>query len=231
MKHLACRPVSSAAALALTCAAVLLPLSGQAAEGTESAARQRTLQAEAKVLRQAADERFKEQEKACYGKFLVNHCIDLARKERLESIRQARALEAEARQLNLAEREQAAAATLDKQRQVTTLPAEEGAETGPNELDPAPTTPAIPTTPPPASVSAPVAPPASDDSAARAEREARAAEKAAAAQAKQAQRDAERAEKRARSEAQAAERAAAAERDRARYDRRLEQREQEQTGK
>lgn len=224
MKHLAYRPVFSAAALVLVGVSVLLPLSGQAADGTGSADRQRALQAEAKALRQAADENFKAQEKACYEKFLVNHCIDQARKERLERIRQARALEAEARQLKLAEREQAAAATLDKQAQsadsaagTVALPPEEAAAAA----QAAPV--AIPS-------STPLAMPAATDHATSAEREARAAEKAAATQAKQAQRDAERTEKRARSEAQAAERAAAAERDRARYDRRLEQRAPEQTG-
>lgn len=160
----------------------------------------RALQERARELRADAEATYGATERACYEQFRVNRCLEEARQARLERIREARALEIEARRIELA----------DKQRRA----AEAGLQ--PPAHGTAPTD-ARPT---------PIVPPG-DDAAAEAIRAQRAAEAAAAearAQAERARRDAERAEARAKAEAAAARRAEKAARDRERYDERIRRR-------
>ncbi|MBR0566932.1 hypothetical protein J5J83_12490 [Azoarcus sp. L1K30] len=70
--------------------------------------RSRQLKNEAAQLRKQAEAQYQAAEPACYQRFLVNSCIDSAKQEHLDSIRRARALEAEARKIDLAERQRAA---------------------------------------------------------------------------------------------------------------------------
>lgn len=70
--------------------------------------RSRQLKTEAAQLRKQAEAQYQATEPVCYQRFLVNSCIDTAKQERLDSIRRARALEAEARQIDLVERQRAA---------------------------------------------------------------------------------------------------------------------------
>ncbi|MDR2093850.1 MAG: hypothetical protein LBP58_11170 [Azoarcus sp.] len=67
------------------------------------------LRGKAERLRDEADAAYQTAEAACYKRFLVNRCIDKAKGERLIVVRQARALEAEAHRIDLAERNRAAA--------------------------------------------------------------------------------------------------------------------------
>jgi len=160
----------------------------------------RALQERARELRADAEATYDATERACYEQFRVNRCLDEARQARLERIREARALEIEARRIELA----------DKQRRA--------AEAG---LQP-PAHGAAPTEARPTAIV-----PSGDDAAAEAIRSQRAAEAAAAearAQAERARRDAERAEARAKAEAAAARRAEKAARDRERYDERIRRR-------
>jgi colicin import membrane protein len=64
----------------------------------------RELHERASALRTEAEVRFAAAEPACYERFLVNRCLDRARRERLDSIREARALEIQARRIELADR-------------------------------------------------------------------------------------------------------------------------------
>ncbi len=70
------------------------------------------LKTEGKALRKQAEETFQQERQECYRKFLVNRCIDQAKQRRLATINQARVLEREARTLELAEKQRAAAAAL-----------------------------------------------------------------------------------------------------------------------
>jgi len=189
--------------------AVAAATTGAAEADLEHAAR---LRDEAKALRAQADDALRRAEPACYERFLVNRCIAKAKEARLETIRKARALEAEASRLELAE----------KQRQAAlrgTMPP------APPSGAPAP----LPVAPPPA------APPSTDTQiapdpaaeATRRERDAQAARDAAAARDERHEQDAEKARERAKAEAEAAKRAEDAARDRARYDERIRKREQE----
>ncbi|MCL2160820.1 MAG: hypothetical protein FWH56_07225 [Betaproteobacteria bacterium] len=73
------------------------------------AKRIRQLRDEAGTLRTQAETDYQTAETACYKRFFVNSCIDDAKAERLSAIRRARELEAEAHQLDLAERQRRAA--------------------------------------------------------------------------------------------------------------------------
>ena len=66
------------------------------------------LRSEAASLRTQAETGFQAAESACYKRFFVNSCIDDAKAERLTIIRRARELEAEAHQIDLAERRRVA---------------------------------------------------------------------------------------------------------------------------
>ncbi|THF60768.1 hypothetical protein E6C76_21550 [Pseudothauera nasutitermitis] len=187
----------------LASAALLLCVAPATAEETD-AARAERLKAEGKAIREAADARFAAEEPACYQRFQVNRCISDARNARLEEIRRAREVEAEARRLDLIERQRRAA-----ELGVTdnTAPREAAS---PSTLD----------------SQLPAPDPAAE--ALRREREAALSASERAAAAERAAKDAERAERRARAEADAAERAEKAERDRQRYEERIRKRAAEQ---
>ena len=202
-------------------ASTTLPAHAQAADETAHAAeraRAAALEAEGKALRAEAEATYEATVPGCYEKFLVNRCIDQAKKQRLETIRRARELEAEGRRLTLAERQRAAAAKPasgerpDAPARASALPA------GPA---PAPSAPA-------GDVTIPPSPEAERIRTQRAEAS-REAETAAARQ--RAAQDAERAAARRDAEDAAARRARQAEEDRARYEKRLRDYEQEQAGK
>jgi len=162
----------------------------------------RALHEQARDLRSRAESDFSAAEPACYQRFLVNRCLDAARKQRLDQIREARALEIRARRIELADRQrQAAEAGMPMQAERS-----EGAIPAPTEIS---------------------VPPANDAAEeVRARRAAEAEQAEARAQAERAQRDAERQQTRERAEAAAARRAEQAERDRERYDERIRKREE-----
>ena len=212
-------------------AAVLLSLSSGAFAQTDAAApqtaaeratedaRKKELADQAKAMRQEAETTFAATEAGCYGKFLVNRCIDQAKQLRLETIQRARALEAEARKIELGQRQRAAAEVLAAQPQTDT-PA------GAPQPAAGASIPAVPAPSPDADIV-----PSAEAERIRAERARATSEAAAGAQAARAARDAERATKRTQTEAEAAARAAAAERDRARYEERIRKYEEEQAAK
>ena len=114
------RPLSSATArraaarglLATLLACAALPAHAQAQDEAARAAeraRADALAAEGKALRAEAEATYAATVPACYERFLVNRCIDQAKKQRLETIQRARAIEAESRRVTLAERQRAAA--------------------------------------------------------------------------------------------------------------------------
>ena len=72
------------------------------------------LRGEAASLRTQAEAKFQAAESACYKRFFVTNCIDNAKTERLSVIHRARELEAEAHQIDLAERRRVAAETAKK---------------------------------------------------------------------------------------------------------------------
>lgn len=78
-------------------------------DSSAEAARIEQLKAEAAQLRDRAEAHYQTTEADCYARFMVNRCIDQAKQARLEQIRGARVLEAEARKLELAERQRVAA--------------------------------------------------------------------------------------------------------------------------
>ena len=216
--------------------AVLLTLSpgtaraadtSSAAQDSADSARMIELQAQARALRAEAEATFQAAEPACYKKFLVNRCIDQARQQRLETIQRARALESEAHQLKLEQRQRAAAEAQAAQRD-STAGGDAGAATD-TSADEVHTPPAATVTPLPWPDGR-ITPDAAAERI-RAERARSAAEAEAGAQAARAARDAEKADKRARTEAEAAARAAAADQDRARYEERLRKYEEEQAAK
>jgi hypothetical protein len=187
---------------------------GAAADDAEPQARIEALRADGRRLRSEAEATYVANERLCYERFLVNHCIAEAKAQRLETIRHARELEAEARALDLAERRRRAAEH--------GLPAA-GAETAPA----APASPAAVAPPPSPSPDAHVEPNAEAERI-RAEREAAARAAEPAARAAREAEDAERAAARAKAEAEAAARAEEAARDRAKYEERLRRYEEEQ---
>ncbi len=164
--------------------------------------RARMLREQAAALRSEAETRFRVAEPACYERFLVNRCLDNARRERLDAIRQAREMEIESRRIELA----------DKRRQAEEAGLVSGIGAPPPE--PAPST----------------VPSAMTDDEAQALRERRAAEaRRAEAQAREERqlRDARRAEERARSAEEAQRRADRAAADAERRERRFEERSRE----
>lgn len=204
------------------CAALLastvLPAHAQTAD---EAARAAALEAEGKALRAEADATYEATVPGCYEKFFVNRCIDQAKKQRLETIRRARELEAEGRRLTLAERQRAVAAKPASGEVPTAPPA-------PTALPASPASPALAPAAP--SGNAAIAPsPAAERIRAQRAEASREAEAAAARQ--RAAQDAERAAARRDAEDAAARRARQAEEDRARYEKRLRDYEQEQAGK
>lgn len=161
------------------------------------AERSSRLKDEAKALRDKAEADFAATEPKCYARILVNRCLDQAKQDRLDTIKQARVLEAEARKIDLAERQRRAA------------------ETGRSATD-APTAPSAPS--PDANV---VVKPTPEAESTRAERASALERAEAEARAARAARDAERGSQRSAAEAEAAKRAEQAERDRARYEERI----------
>jgi colicin import membrane protein len=143
----------------------------------------RTLHERASALRAEAETRFAAAEPACYERFLVNRCLDRARRERLDSIREARTLEIQARRIELA----------DKQRQAE----EAGLQTTVGESR----------RPEPTPTDFPAAMTDEEAQALRARRAAQAERAEALAREEQRRRDAERAQARAQEEAAAASRA------------------------
>ena len=199
-------------------------LTASATQGSTDNVRMAELEAQAKALRAEAEATFQAAEPACYKKFLVNRCIDQAKQRRLETIQRARALESEAHQIKLEQRQRAAAEAQDAQRDAAAS-RDARAAGGVPDGD-IPTSPAAMVTPLPMP-DAHVAPDAAAERI-RAERARSAAEAEASAQAARAARDAENAAKRAKAGAEAAARAAAADQDRARYEERLRKYEEEQ---
>ena len=202
-------------------ATAVLPAHGQTPDEAARAAeraRAEALEAEGKALRAEAEATYAATLPGCYDRFLVNRCIDQAKKKRLETVQRARALEAESRRITLAERQRVAA--------------EAGARAE------RPLTPAAPSALPATPATQPGAPsadtriaPSPEAERSRAEREAntRAAETEAAS--KRATADAERAAERRQAEEAAAARARQAAEDRARYDERIRKYEAEQAQK
>lgn len=91
---------------------------GAAADDSEAAPkpseRIQQLRDEAGKLRTQAEADYRTEETACYKRFFVNSCIGDAKNKRLNVIYRARELEAEAYQLDLAERRSKAAETEEK---------------------------------------------------------------------------------------------------------------------
>ncbi|MDR2688171.1 MAG: hypothetical protein LBB76_00225 [Azoarcus sp.] len=178
-------------------AVVLHGVSAMAAEATnedtqdvlktseDTARRIGALRDEAETLRAEAETVYQRTEAGCYQRFMVNHCINKAKAERLATIRRARELEAEARRLDLAERQRVAARIVNK-----------AAENGAAPLVPTPPSPDIVITP---RQSAPARTGSRTSAGSRAAAEARAkAREEAARRAETARRDRERYEARIR---------------------------------
>lgn len=173
---------------------------GDSPASLPSLAEAAAMQAEAKNLRDLAESEFRTTEPGCYERFMVNRCLDQARALRLERIRTARALEIEARRIELGHK-QAEALSQTRAEGVTSL------DTRIPEVS------AIPE-------------PRVDDAAAhiRAQREAQSREAEARRQQQLQLQDAQRAADRVLAEEAAARRAERAERDRERYERRIRER-------
>ncbi len=190
------------ALLALLLAGAASPLLADGTPPEIDLQRARALSEQAKALRDLAENDFRATEPTCYERVLVNRCLDQARQLRLDRIREARALEIEARRIELA----------DRQRQAQ----EQGL------TDPAPTSErGIPQPTP--------IPQASPDARVidiRQQREAAAAAAETQAARERREADAQREESRARAERAAARRAEQAARDRERYDARIRKREE-----
>lgn len=163
----------------------------------------RELHERASALRTGAEARFAAAEPACYERFLVNRCLDRARRERLDSIREARELEIQARRIELA----------DKRRQAE----EAGLQTTVGESR----------RPEPVPTDVPAAMTDEEAQALRARRAAEAERAEALAREEQRRRDAERAQARAQSEAAAASRAERAAADEQRREERIRERGQQ----
>lgn len=76
----------------------------QPVDPARETARAEKMRDEGKVLTDAAEARFSQEEIACYERFLVNRCIDQARQRRVQEVRKARALKVEADSIDLAEK-------------------------------------------------------------------------------------------------------------------------------
>ncbi|MDT3672736.1 MAG: hypothetical protein ROZ37_20655 [Aromatoleum sp.] len=174
------------------------------------------LRGDAKTLRDQADDTLRAAEPGCYERFLVNRCLANAKAARLESIRKARELEAEAGRLEVAERQRLA------QERGLTAPAAAPAPAAPTEPKPIAPSAAPSKGAPTGADAAPV-----DPEAIRRERQIEAERAAEAARAERRALDAEKAREREKAAADAAERAEKARRDRERYDERIREREAE----
>lgn len=201
------RPNSRLAALLLS---LFVAHAHAADDRSAETARIDQLKGEAQQVRDQADAQYESTEAACYARFMVNRCIDQAKQARLEEIRRARVIEAEARKLELAERQRVAAEVIGA-----------GSAAPPSPAAPdAPLSPATRATPAAPSPDAVIAPNPEAERV-RADR-ARAAEQAEIdARAAQAAKDAERARQRSKADEEAAQRAAQAARERARYEERI----------
>jgi len=151
------------------------------------------LKAEAKKLRAQADSTYTAAEQDCYHRFLVNACIDKEKQRRLDTVSEARKLEAEARRIDLAE----------KQRIATQSPSAQP-----------PKEPAAPS--PDLTIQ-----PASEAERIRAERDAAARKAEQEATASRRAADSARSRQRSEAAAEASDRADQAARDRARYEERI----------
>ena len=222
--------LSAAALLALPTAVLAQGDAGAppktAAERTAEDTRKAELNAQAKALRHEAEATFVATEAGCYQKFLVNRCIDQSKQLRLETIQRARALEAEARKIDLAQRQRAAAEVHAAQRANAPASSTQAAPGVPAADVATPAATAMPVPAPDAGIA-----PSPEAERIRAERARDAGQAAAGAEAGRAARDAEKAAKRAETEAEAAARAAAAERDRARYEERIRKYEEDQAAR
>lgn len=180
-------------------------------DADEGAERIDQLKAEARQLRDQAEATFQATEATCYERFMVNRCIDQAKQARLETIRRARELEGEARKLDLAERQRAAAEVMRSNPEVSPVPANPSL----------PASPSLPTGPTPSPSADAVIAPTTEAERLRAERDQAAEQAEAAARAAQAAKDAERARERSKANEAAAQRAEQAARERARYEERI----------
>ena len=158
------------------------------------------MQARARALREQAESEFVQTEAECYRRVLVNRCLEQARQLRLERIREARALDIEARRIELAHRQQQ-------------LEREQRPEQADTTLRPIPQPTEIPQ-----------ATPDLDAEELRLRREAERLDAEVRAAESRARRDTERRAERERAEAAAARRAERAERDRQRYEERQQRR-------
>lgn len=191
--------------LTLFCAACALPAlaAEDDANATAELARASHMREEASALRSKADADLAAETQACQARFLVNRCIANAKEARLGTVAKARALEIEARRIELAQQRLDPAVA---GRSRTDAPAQPAA---PNPLD---------TLSPPADPAA---------TATRQERNVEAGRAAKAASAARAQKDAEKTRARQAAETDAAARAQSAAQDRARYDERRQKRDAE----
>lgn len=82
------------------------------------------LRERASAIREAADAQYKRVTYACYDKFFVNACLDGARVELIDQVKEARLLEARANRIDRGERIKAMEARL---RKVENRPAEPAA--------------------------------------------------------------------------------------------------------
>ena len=166
-----------------------------AATETDDADRIAKLKDEAAQLREQAESRYQAIEPECHKRFLVNSCIDAAKQERLDTIRKARALESEARKLDLAQRQRIAAEAM---RENPGAPQRASAPAGDAVIRPQPEAERL-----------------------RRERERDASIAQREEQANRAAKDAERASERSKAAEAAAQRAEQAARERARYEERI----------
>lgn len=90
--------------LTLCAAGMSAALAQTAAEPLPDLARADRLKVDAEQIRKVAEERYLDEEIACYERFLVNRCIDKARERRVVEIRRAREMDVEAGRIELAER-------------------------------------------------------------------------------------------------------------------------------
>ena len=95
---------------------------GKGEAAPSPAKRIKQLQEDAGNLRAKAETDYQTAETGCYKRFFVNRCIDGAKTERLTTIRSARELEAEAYQLDLAERQRQATEMVKKAEEHGTGP-------------------------------------------------------------------------------------------------------------
>lgn len=159
------------------------------------------LRAEARTLRQQANETLAAETPKCYARFQVNRCLNQAKEAQLETLKKARELEAEASHTELAEKQRLAAERGRTSTDAPTLPAEPAAAEA-FEIHPDPMAEGT-----------------------RRQREADAIRAQEAQRAERQQKDEQKARERAQAQAEAKARAETAARDRARYEERIRKRE------